>query len=598
MELTKTPVLLGEILAAKKIITHSVLLYALELHKRYGVRLGEVLIAEKMVQEQDLYRALAEQYNLSYINLADQPPDLSLFDPTQKALYESYNFLPGQKIDGKIIYAVSEVNDELLVHLAENSSLVIASKTEINKKVADYFSAENVDHADNNLWYTRPAQSAKYLFSNWQNNILKLLVILLLVICYIEPKKFVLTIFILGHLFFSLNFLFKFFLFAPATISKSCVTKDKLSIPDDQLPIYSVIVPLYKEKEVLGQLLNALNNIDYPRAKLDIKLVVEEDDNETLTEIYRLNQYGYHIIEVPFSEPRTKGKACNYALHYTKGKYVTILDADDIPDPHQLKKAVNKFVSSSEEVVCLQARLNYYNREENLLTKLFAIEYSIWFDLLLPGLELTRIPIPLGGTSNHFVRDKLVELGGWDAYNMTEDADLGIRISAKNYKTLVLDSITLEEAPVGIISWLKQRSRWIKGYMQTYIVHMRHPILLYQAIGLHGMVGFQLFVGAPCISMLLIPFVYLSTIFCLLGDFLPNSFILISQANLIGILLLMLISVIFITTRNRWKMFGANFVFPFYWLLHSIAAWRGLWQLIQHPHYWDKTKHGMTKLAP
>ena len=178
-----------------------------------------------------------------------------------------------------------------------------------------------------------------------------------------------------------------------------------------------------------------------------------------------------HVIKVPVSFPRTKPKAMNYAISYVKGEYLCVYDAEDRPDSDQLLKALQAFKELSQEYACVQARLNFYNPNENMLTSFFSIEYSLWFEYLLKGLNLYELPITLGGTSNHFKVSALEKIGYWDAYNVTEDADLGIRLYSNGYKVHIIDSETLEEAPIGLFNWLAQRTRWIKGFIVFFVCH-------------------------------------------------------------------------------------------------------------------------------
>ena len=214
--------------------------------------------------------------------------------------------------------------------------------------------------------------------------------------------------------------------------------------------------------------------------------MVEEDDLETVAAAKALldGDVPFEIIEVPPGGPRTKPKAANYALAFARGEYLVVYDAEDRPERDQLKKAVATFRASPRQTACLQARLNFYNADHNWLTKMFALDYALWFDTLLPGLDRIGVPMPLGGTSNHFRTSVLRDIGGWDAFNVTEDADIGIRLSQLGYRVSMLDSNTFEEAPVTIGAWLKQRSRWLKGYMQTWLVHMRDPLALVRRTGL------------------------------------------------------------------------------------------------------------------
>ncbi|MEK7276493.1 MAG: glycosyltransferase family 2 protein, partial [Chloroflexota bacterium] len=282
--------------------------------------------------------------------------------------------------------------------------------------------------------------------------------------------------------------------------------EDLTQVADADLPIYTILVPLYQEFEVLPQLVRSIDSMDYPKSKLDVKLLLEENDRQTIDAAVAMRPPSYfEFVIVPDSMPRTKPKACNYGLVSARGTYTVIFDAEDRPDQDQLKKAVVAFRKAPGDVACLQAKLNYFNRNQNLLTRWFTTEYSTWFDLILPGLDNTNAPIPLGGTSNHFYTEKLRELGGWDPYNVTEDADLGIRMFKHGYRTAIIDSTTYEEANSEWRNWIRQRSRWVKGYMQTWLVHMRHPIQLLLSLGINAFASFHLTVGGTPLVFLLNP---------------------------------------------------------------------------------------------
>jgi len=379
-----------------------------------------------------------------------------------------------------------------------------------------------------------------------------------------------------------------------------------LKIDDKDLPVYTILVPLYKETRVLQKLTNAIRSLDYPKSKLDVKLIVEEDDTDTVKAIKDLKcERFFEIIEVPFSLPRTKPKACNYAMQFAKGEYITIYDAEDIPDPLQLKKVLYTFYNDSKDIKCVQCKLNYFNREENLLSKLFAIEYSTLFDFLLFGLEALKIPIPLGGTSNHFRKSTLDKLMGWDPYNVTEDADIGIRIAQKGWRCKIIDSTTFEECPIKAGAWIRQRSRWIKGHLQTYFVHMQNPMQLYKKTGLIGFMGIQFFLGAPVLIFLLSPimwglFVCFVTGLLQLPPDMPDRFYILMDYSMLmlatGFSLQWLQAAVAVR-KNKWQNMGkAVMSFPFYWFLHSVASFKALWQLITNPFYWEKTSHGETSI--
>jgi glycosyltransferase XagB len=343
---------------------------------------------------------------------------------------------------------------------------------------------------------------------------------------------------------------------------------------------------------------------DYPKKKLDIKLVLEADDGETIAaaEALKLDNR-FEIIRVPVCEPRTKPKACNYALNFARGEFLVIYDAEDRPEPDQLKKAVAAFRAAPPEIACLQARLNFYNASENFLTCMFALDYALWFDFLLPGLDALGVPMPLGGTSNHFRTDALRAIHGWDSYNVTEDADLGIRLSQMGYRVSTLDSTTFEEATNELGNWMRQRSRWLKGYMQTWLVHMRSPRRLLRNAGWRGFFCFQLFIGGTVLTALLSPVLWALSLLPLVPGIphLPDPFSVIIPVPVLGLLIgnsLFTYLAMLGPYRRGWLSLSPyGLAAPFYWLLISLAAYRGAFQLFTKPWHWEKTRHGTSLMA-
>jgi glycosyltransferase XagB len=350
-------------------------------------------------------------------------------------------------------------------------------------------------------------------------------------------------------------------------------------------------------------LANALRNLDYPTSRLDIKLVLEAGDTETIDAAMNLGLEAiFEIVRVPPSQPQTKPKACNYALRFARGEYLVIFDAEDKPEPDQLRKVVAAFRRAPHNVACIQCRLNYYNRDENWLTRLFTLDYSLWFDLMLPGLERLGIPIPLGGTSNHFKMNVLRELHAWDPFNVTEDADLGIRMTQKGYGVMLIDSTTYEEANVSQPNWIRQRSRWIKGYMQTFLVHTRRPMHLLRTIGPLGMLGFIFFIGGTVLFSLLNPvfwamFVFFTITHTVGLDYLfPSVLLYIALFNLLAGNGLFIFVMMLAPFRRNWlELVPFSLTVIWYWALMSIAAWKAAWQLLAKPFYWEKTTHGLSK---
>ncbi len=406
-------------------------------------------------------------------------------------------------------------------------------------------------------------------------------------------------------LLYALDLLFNLFLIYRSYKAYSEITISETDVAMERIwPAYTILCPLYKESSVVPQFIAAMRAIDYPVEKLEVMLLLEEDDTETIQVISNMELPPFFkVIIVPDSMPKTKPKACNYGLIKATGEYAVIYDAEDIPDPLQLKMAVLAFENGASDIGCIQAKLNYYNWDQNLLTRLFTLEYSLWFNLVLTGLQSIKAPIPLGGTSNHFRVDLLRQLGGWDPFNVTEDADLGIRLAKRGMKTAILDSTTLEEANSQFTNWLKQRSRWIKGYMQTYLVHMRDLKEFRRNSRIRDMFTFQLAIGGKIVSMLINPILWIMTIGYFVfrpitGPFIESLYLtpifyIGATSLIIGNFLYLYYYMMGAARQNRPELiFYALFV-PLYWLMMSLAALMALRDLIIRPFHWQKTKHGL-----
>jgi cellulose synthase/poly-beta-1,6-N-acetylglucosamine synthase-like glycosyltransferase len=362
---------------------------------------------------------------------------------------------------------------------------------------------------------------------------------------------------------------------------------------------------MFREAEVVGQLVGNLSRLDYPASKLEVLLLLEEDDEETISAAKAAGLPAWMtIVAVPRGQPQTKPKACNVGLFLARGDYLVIYDAEDKPDPDQLKKAIVAFDRGGARMICVQAALNYWNVYENFLTRMFTAEYSFWFDYMLPGLDALHLPIPLGGTSNHFRTDGLRVLGGWDPFNVTEDADLGIRASALGYTVSVINSTTFEEANRNLGNWIRQRSRWVKGYMQTSLVHARNPLKLIRVAGLREALGFALLIaGTPLTFLFVLPLWALFAASLLVpapvfAKMYPGWVLYIGLFNLLaGNALMVYVSMMGAFLRKRYGLVVWTLLNPVYWLLHSVASYKALWQLITRPHYWEKTTHGISALS-
>jgi cellulose synthase/poly-beta-1,6-N-acetylglucosamine synthase-like glycosyltransferase len=383
------------------------------------------------------------------------------------------------------------------------------------------------------------------------------------------------------------------------------IAADPYAIPDEELPMYSVLVPLYHEGKFAPVLVEQLLAIDYPTNRLEVLLLVEHEDDETWTALEECSLPRHmRLISVPEGMPRTKPRALNVGLARARGKFIVVYDVEDKPERDQLRKAVAMFRALPRRVVCLQARLNFYNRHQTLLTRLFSMDYTIWYDMLLPGMTGKQTIVPLGGTSNHFRVDALRRLGGWDPYNVTEDADLGVRIARAQLSVLMLDSVTWEEAVAHVPQWIRQRSRWIKGYIQTYLVHMRHPAQLMGQVGPRAFLDFQIMVGGSSLILLVNPIMWALTITYFLSKGTMVAVVIQSMfpsALYYPALLCLLANFVFLycqlyicVRRGYDDLARYTLLGPLYWVLMSIGAWAGLISLLRNPHYWAKTEHGVS----
>lgn len=409
---------------------------------------------------------------------------------------------------------------------------------------------------------------------------------------------------------------------------------DTLDAPAGGWPVYTVLVPLYRERAVAENILKALERLDYPREKLDVKFLLEADDAETLPALVAAGIPSWaEVVVVPQGQPKTKPRACNHGLVRARGEFTVIFDAEDRPDPDQLKQAVIAFNRLDARVVCLQAQLAYHNHDQNLLTRWFALEYNVWFRRYLPGLVRLGAPIPLGGTSNHFRTAALHQVGGWDPFNVTEDCDLGVRLYMVGLRTRTLDSTTFEEANSRVGNWLRQRSRWIKGYFVTHLVWGRRPLSLVWQLGPWGAFCFLCSVGAfAMLAVLNLALWVMSTaqVICLGIDMtrgyrlvellttrdlghvrwswpiwfagasehptaalLSQVFCSAAAVMLAGNLFFVLVNLVAGRRPGQKGLWWAALISPLYWLLISLAAVKAVWQLVTRPHYWEKTIHGL-----
>ncbi|MCV7256041.1 glycosyltransferase [Mycobacterium hackensackense] len=461
-----------------------------------------------------------------------------------------------------------------------------------------------LDRAINGLRDEHPMQSASRAVWGWQKPTLLTAVGVTLIFAIVLPMQTAVALIGLCTFGYVLTMTDRILIFREGLASKPITITDEQAraMPDEDLPRYTILVPAYNEPEVVGDLIGAMSAIEYPEHKLQVLLLLEEDDDVTIAAARACGESEViTILLVPPADPRTKPKACNYGLCFATGSIVTIYDAEDLPEPLQLRRVVAAFASLPDDIACVQAKLEYHNGHQNILTGWFTAEYGLWFGYLLPGMMRSTSPIPLGGTSNHLRREVLDEIGAWDPFNVTEDADLGLRIDASGYHTAVIDSATQEEANSDPINWIRQRSRWYKGYLQTWLVHIRNPLQLYRVLGPRSFLRFNLVLaGTPIIAVLNLVF-WLITVLWFLGQpevvgavFPPVVYFPALIALVFGNAATIYMNLIALREDDRSDLLLAALTVPAFWLMMSIAAAKGVYQIIRNPSYWEKTFHGLS----
>ncbi|MFV2092548.1 MAG: glycosyltransferase family 2 protein, partial [Hyphomicrobiales bacterium] len=595
-----------EYLAAHGIIKPHQIPPLRHLAAQQGVCIIEVLLAADAGLTGAVYRALAAFSELAFLD-----PGIDWFhadiatDEVEICLAQGWVRLLGT--DGRHYYAAAPRRPDarLLRHLgaagdrASSAIDFVATPATIRHWIEAAHTPTLTDMATNTLRRALPGASAHIRLVRWQ--IIALIAAVFTTATtaiFALPWLIATMVVLLSAVFLVLTLLRVMCLFIGLG---GCGRHPRRQIADRDLPVYTLLVPLFEEATVVGQLTKALMALDYPASKLDIKLILESHDHVTRAAVTALNLPGcFDIIVVPDSQPRTKPKALNYGFRYARGAFVAVYDAEDIPEPVQLRKSLAAFAAGPDNLGCVQARLGFYNSRRNWLTRQFAIEYAALFDALLPALAKLDMPLMLGGTSNHFRAQALRRAGGWDPYNVTEDADLGIRFARMGYRCAWLDSITLEEAPAGLAAWLQQRVRWMRGWLQTYFVHMRAPRQVFHEMGFWKFVGFQTLVGGLVISALAHPIflMYLITLlvfsdgFIGSGNWPQNLLLLVSGINLlIGYGVAMGMGILGLARCSPYRLMIQVPLMPFYWLLISVATYWSVWRFVVAPFAWEKTRH-------
>lgn len=562
------------------------------------------LVANGFLNEEDHYRQLAERLALPFLNRIDKNSiigskylDILLKRRGPLRIADKENI---KTIISPSIREAIRLHDQLLIKPELRDRFIIASSSAVKHAVWQFGKNERVKNTVRELPENAPEMSARRLMTNWQSFALGFALSCLIFFAS-TSSTIIMTVF---HTFLSFLYLSSNLLKLAAAVFATRQSHPSIALENEcALPVYTILVALYDEAPVARQLILALERINWPKSLLDIKLVCEEADLKTIQALKAANPGAqFEIVEVPDLQPRTKPKALQYALHGVRGEFVAIYDAEDIPNPDQLREAFSVFSRSSDTLACLQAPLVISNAPKNWLTALFGIEYSGLFRRLIPLLVYFGLPTPLGGTSNHFRRAALEAVGGWDPCNVTEDADLGIRLCRKGYHTGILNRPTLEHAPETIDVWIKQRTRWLKGWMQTWLVFMRQPLTLIRQSKLVGFLSIQILIAGMLVAALAHPFAYLfiaHTVFTgvkfgtgAITDF-DKVLFSIDTFNILGSYFIFFLAGwrAFIPLERKHLKRRWLFMLPIYWLLMSWAGWRAVMQLPTQAHRWEKTPH-------
>ncbi|WP_406720504.1 glycosyltransferase family 2 protein [Thioclava litoralis] len=595
---------LGQILVDLGYLSPGDLLKAVSLRGREDARLGDILIAHGWITETQLMHALAQQWGASPIDLTRDSPDPRLIDALGAEFCCTKVIAPIRRVGGVTLLACAHpdlfasIQKDLpkeygpyrmaiATERAITDSLLARRKTQMirraESRVASVMSCRERDER----------RAATWLFGVLFAGALGLTLMPLAVFALLSGWA-ILTLVLTSALK----------LWAGITQARSARYMPQTTpAPAARLPVISIMVPMFREPDIAARLVARMSRLHYPRELLDMLLVVEEDDHVTRDALAKADLPRWmRVLPVPDGPIRTKPRALNYALNFCRGSIIGVYDAEDAPHPDQLHMIARRFAKAPPEVVCLQGILDYYNPRTNWLSRCFTIEYATWFRMVLPGIAKLGFVVPLGGTTLFFRRKVLEELGCWDAHNVTEDADLGVRLARKGYRTELVPTVTQEEANCRMVPWVKQRSRWLKGYAITWAVHMRSPRKLMEDLGPRRFWAFQVMFFGSLSQYVLAPLLWS---FWLMVFGLPHP-----VQSLLSDTQITLLVAVFVTAEllniclAAWAVRGEShrFLIPWvpsmhlYFPLGAIAGWKAIYELVQKPFYWDKTTHGIFDL--
>lgn len=589
---------LGVRLLREGLLSADDLVLALSLQKRHHGRLCDILLSRSMIAEGPLYQAQARHWNVRLINPLSKPADPRLIDRIGAATCLREGLIPWQTVGQVVVIGTAYPEDfakhsKMLREAFGSVVMALAPASQIQAAVMKARSALLCHAAENRV---AAAESCRDYGSEGLATKVAFCLGLFCLGLWLSP-----TIVALAFTFWaSLTLFLSMALRLGAVMAALRKSEAPPPLPIiARLPTVSIMVALFKEGDIAPRLIRRLDRLDYPRDLLDILLVVEEKDHLTRDALSSVDIPPWiRVVIVPDAPLKTKPRALNFGLDLCRGSIIGVYDAEDAPEPSQIRKVVDRFYQRDGDVACLQGILDFYNPNTNWLSRCFTMEYASWFRVILPGLQRMGLAIPLGGTTLFFRRAALEELGGWDSHNVTEDADLGMRLARHGYRAEILETVTEEEANCRTLPWIKQRSRWLKGYMMTWAVHMRDPGLLWRQLGPWKFFGFQILFLCTLSQFLLTPVLWSFWLVPLgvahpLAATLPPTVML----GLVGMYLLteainLTLNVMGLrkTKHKMSKVWVATL--HFYFPLGALASYKAAWEMLTKPFYWDKTSHG------
>ncbi len=599
---------IGRHLIESGVITARDLIHALALQQKWDAPLGEILLSEGLATETEVLDAVAQQHGLHRVDLAEQPPDPGLPNLLTPQEWLRLRAVPWMQLGPTLIVATAR--PDRIAEIApllprfETVLAVVARESDVADAIAARGADRLADRAERRVapqYSSRTWQSFGRRFGLWLG-----LVLAAAALAVAATPGFVVQLLCLVALATLIPVaalkLAAFALQISGRLHDRDTAPEPAAAPDGPMPRISVLVPLFHETEIAGALIARLRRLRYPRALLDVILVLEEKDTVTRTALAEVElPHWIRAVEVPDTGPlTTKPRALNYALDFCRGDIIGVWDAEDAPAPDQLHCVAARFAQAAPDVACLQGVLDYYNPRSNWLSRCFTIEYAGWWRVLLPGVARLGLVLPLGGTTLFFRRTILESLGGWDAHNVTEDADLGFRLAREGYRTELIPTVTYEEANCRLLPWIRQRSRWLKGFMVTWLVHMRRPRLLVRQLGWWRVIGFHILMAGTVVQFVLAPALWSLWLLSLgvphpLSDA-AGSGILAVIGALCLIAELGNLAIAAAGVSGRAHRFLLPFVptMPVYFALGAAAAFKAMWELLMRPYFWDKTRHGLS----